>query len=117
MDQDLLYNAKVVELLYQWVHVVETTQELRQSVRNFIWAMEDCLGSKGTVIQEMATWPHHIDRFEHQYYKYLTKNHIFVYNLLYCIQKNIQVLLHYYNMTSLDNVETVTLSEFGELQH
>ena len=51
MGQDQLSREEVVNPLYQRVHVVATTQDLRHGTRNFIWLSRDYLGTEGTLFQ------------------------------------------------------------------
>ena len=54
----------------------------------------------------MATWLWHIDWFEWQYDKAFAGNTFLVTDIVDCIHKQVQVLLHLYNMTCLENVYT-----------
>ena len=55
MRQDRLSKEKSRELLYQWVHLIATTQELRHSTRNIFRLAGDYLVIDGTLLQEMET--------------------------------------------------------------
>ena len=63
----------------------------------------------------MATLSHHIDRFEKQYVKAFAGDRLFGAVIVDIIHKWVQVFLHSCNTTLLDEVETGSLSEFGEL--
>ena len=65
----------------------------------------------------MAMWPHHIDRFEHKYDKAFTKYPLFGEDPIDRIHKCVQVLLHSYNTTPIEDVELGALAEFGGLQN
>ena len=45
MGQYRIPKEKARELLDQWVNMVATTQELRHSMRNFVWVVGDLIGS------------------------------------------------------------------------
>ena len=75
--------------------------------------VEDSLGSEGSLIQTMATWLCHIDRFKWQYDMDFSGNHIFGAYLMDHIRKCVQVFLHSCNTMSMDGVNTGTLLEFG----
>ena len=63
----------------------------------------------------MTTWLRHIDRFEKQYYNSFVKDPIFGEDLIYRIHKRVQVFLHSCNTTSIKEVESGELIEFGGL--
>ena len=69
MGQDRLSIEEMGELLYQRVHVVTNTQELRHSTRNFMRMTGGYLGNEGTLSCAMAIWSCNIDLFEMQYNK------------------------------------------------
>ena len=52
-------------------------QEIPHSTLNFVQLTRDHLRTKGTLSQEMETWPCHIDRFELQYDKAFAGDRIF----------------------------------------
>ena len=64
----------------------------------------------------MVTWPHHIDCFKHQYSKAFAEHRFFGEDILDWIHKRVQFFLHSCNRMSLEDVETVSLAEFGGLQ-
>ena len=65
----------------------------------------------------MGTWQHHIDRFERQYDKAFVKDPIFGADLIDMIHKCVQVFLQSCNTTSIEDVESGALTEFGGLQN
>ena len=65
---------------------------------------------EGPLIQAVATWPHHIDRFEWQYEKAFAGNPFFSADLVNCIHKRVKLFLKLCNTTCLDRVETGALS-------
>ena len=77
MVQDLLSKEEAGELLDQRFHVLISTQELRHFTRNFVNLAGDYLGEDIPFCFSMGTWPRHIDRFEWQYNKALTKDILF----------------------------------------
>ena len=64
----------------------------------------------------MGTWPRHIDRFERKYDKAFAKDPLFGADLMDITHKRVQVFLHSRNTTSIKNVESRALAEFGGLQ-
>ena len=60
--QDRLSKEEETDLLDQRVHVLTSTQELRQSTRNFVKLTGDYLGEVSPVCLSMASWLCHIDR-------------------------------------------------------
>ena len=61
----------------------------------------------------IETWPHHIDRFERKYDKAFAKDPLFRADLIDRIHKSVQVSLHSCNTTSIKDVESGALAEFG----
>ena len=61
----------------------------------------------------MGTWPCHIDRFNWQYDKAFAKDPLFGEDLIDRILKHVQVFLHSYNTTAMEDVESGGLTEFG----
>ena len=51
MGQECLSKDESGKLLYQRVHVVAMTQELRHSTRNFLWLIGDYLGTEGPLLR------------------------------------------------------------------
>ena len=83
----------------QQVHMVTTMQEIRHITRNSVRVDGDYLGDEGTLIQTMATWPHHIDNFKRKYDYAFAVNTFFGADLVYRTHKWVQVLLQLCNMT------------------
>ena len=88
-------------LLDQSFHVLTSTQELCHSTRNFVKLAEDYLAEEIPICLSMGSWPHHIDRFERQYYKAFARDPIFGADLMDRIHKHVQVFLHSCNMTAI----------------
>ena len=63
----------------------------------------------------MTTWPRHIGRFGQQYDKASAKYPLFRAELIDRIHKSVQVLLYSCNMTSIEDVESGALEDFGGL--
>ena len=63
----------------------------------------------------VATWLFHIDRFERKYDKAFAKDPLFGADLIDRIHKRVQVFLHSCNMTSIEDVKSRALAEFGEI--
>ena len=59
----------------------------------------------GTLRKAMTTWTIHIDWFEWKYDNALAGNNFLVADIVDHIHKQLQVLLHLFNMTCLDNVD------------
>ena len=74
------------------------------------------MGEGITVCISMAFWPRHIDRFNQQYDKAFARDHIFGADLMDRIHKRVQVFLHSCNTTSIEEVESGALADFGGLQ-
>ena len=64
----------------------------------------------------METWPCHIDHFERQYDKDFAKNTLLGAYFMDRIHKRVQVFLHFFNTTAIEDVESGALAEFGGLQ-
>ena len=64
----------------------------------------------------MGTWPRHIDRFERQYDKAFVKDPLSGADLMDRIHKRVQVFLHSCNRTSIEDVDSGALADFGGLQ-
>ena len=64
MVQDRISREEAGELLDQWVHLVNTNQELRHSTINYVQLVGGYLVTYGPLNQAMSTWLCHIDRFE-----------------------------------------------------
>ena len=77
MVQDCISKEEAGELLYQRVHFLTSTQELRHSTRNFLKLARDCLREESPICLSMGLWPRHIDRFERQYNKAFAKGSSF----------------------------------------
>ena len=52
------------------------------------------MGEESSLYRSMATWLHHIDRFERKYDKEFVKDHIFREDLVVRIHMRVQVFLH-----------------------
>ena len=76
----------------------------------------DYLGEESPICLSMGTWPRHIDRFERQYDKAFAMYPLFGAFFMDRIHKHVQVFLHSYNMTTIEDVESDALAEFGGLQ-
>ena len=116
MGQDLLSKEGATELLDKRVHVLTSTQELRQLTRNFVKLAGEYLGEGSPVCLLISSWLRHIDRFERQYGKAFARDPIFGADLMDRINKSVQVFLHSCNTTSIKEVELVSLGEFRGLQ-
>ena len=116
MGQDCLSKEEATELLNQRVQVLTSTHELPHSTRSFVKLKGDYLGEGSPVCFLMASWLHHIDRFERQYNKAFTRDTLFGADFMDCIHKRIQVFLHSCNMTAIEKVELGVLEEFRGLQ-
>ena len=64
----------------------------------------------------MALWLRHIDRFERKYDKAFARDPLFGADLMDRIHKHVQVFLKSCNKTSIEEVESGALTEFGGLQ-
>ena len=115
MVQYHLFKEEEGELLEQRVHVVNISQELRHGKKNFVKLLGDYLGEESSLCRSMAIWPRHIDRFERQYDKSFSKDHIFVVDLIDTIHKRLHVFLHSCNTMDIEDIESVTLVEFSSL--
>ena len=69
--------------------MLKSTQELRNLTRNFVWLAGDYLGEGIPVCVMMASWPHHIDRFERQYNKDFSRDSLFGADLMDRIHKRV----------------------------
>ena len=74
------------------------------------------MGEESPIFLSMEMWPRHHDRFEHQYYKAFVGHPFFGADLIDCIYKRVQVLLHSCNTPSIEDVELGALAEFGGIQ-
>ena len=115
MGQDHI-SKETGELLDQRVHVVTTHQELLHIIRNSMRLELDYLGTYGPLSQVMEICPHHIDRFEWKFDQDFSGNRIFGTGIVDWIRKMVQMFMHSFNTTSLDDVKTGALTEFRELQ-
>ena len=104
MGQDCLSKEEAGKLLDQRVHVLTSTQELRHLTRNFVTLAGDYLGEESSICLSMGTWPHHIDRFERQYDKAFARDTLFEADFMDRIHKRVQVFLHSYNTTDIEDV-------------
>ena len=114
--QDRISKEEVGDLLDQRVQVVATTQELRHSTQNCMRLTKTYLSTEGTLSRVMKIWSRHIDCFKRQYVKSFAGNRLFGEDKVEKINKRVQVFLHSCNTTSLEDVETGALAEFGEIQ-
>ena len=64
----------------------------------------------------MVAWMLHIDRFERQYDKAFVRYPLFGADLMDRIHKRVQVFLHSCNTTSIEDVESGALLEFGGIR-
>ena len=64
----------------------------------------------------MGLWSRHIDRFKRQYNKAFAIDPLFGANSMDRIHKHVQVFLHSCNTTTIKDVETGCLAEFGGLR-
>ena len=117
MVQDCLSKEEAGEILDQMVHVLTSTQELRHSTRNFVKLSGDYLVEESPICLSMGTWPRHIDRFERQYDKAFAKGSSLWGGLMDRIHKRLQVFLHSCNTTTIEDVESGALADFGGLQN
>ena len=72
-----LSKVEATELLDQRVHVLTSTQELRQSTHNFVKLVGDYLGEEIPICILMGSWLRHIDRFKRQYDKAFARDTLF----------------------------------------
>ena len=84
--------------------MVTTTQELHHSTRNFLRVTRGYLGDEGPLIRDMIKWMQHIDRFDRKCNKALAVNPFFVADIINRTQKRVQVFLHSFNTTCLENL-------------
>ena len=108
-------KEEAMELLDQRVYVLTSTQELRHSTRNLVKLAGDYLGEGSPVYISMASWPRHIDRFERQHDKAFASDPLFGADLMYRINKRVQVFLHSCNTTSIEELESGALEKFRGL--
>ena len=101
MGQDQLSKEEAGELLYQRVHVLKSTQELRHLTRNFVKLAGDYMGEERPICLPMGMWPRRIDRFERQYDKAFARDPLFEADLMDRIHKRVQVFLHSCNTTAI----------------
>ena len=116
MGQDRLSKEDAGNLLDQRVHVFASTQGLRQLTWNFVKVVGGYLGVEIPICLSMETCPCHIDCFERKYDKDFLKDPLLGSDLMDFIHKCVQVFLHSCNMTSIYDVESDPLVEFGGLQ-
>ena len=64
----------------------------------------------------MATWLRHIDRFDQKYDKAFAKDPLIEEELIDRIHKSVKMFLHYFKTTSIKNLGSRALAEFGGLQ-
>ena len=95
--------------------MVKTSQELRHSTKNSLKLVGDYLGEDIPLRCSMAIWPRHIDRFERQYDKSFSKDHIFGVDLIDTIHKRFHVFLHSCNTVDIEDIDSVNLVEFRSL--
>ena len=86
------------------------------SARNFVKFTGDNLGEESPICLSMGLWPRHIDCFERQYDKAFSRDPLFGVDLMDRIYKCAQVFLHSCNTTTIKEVESGTLAEFGGFQ-
>ena len=115
MGHDRLSKEEAVKLLDQRFHVLASIQELQHLTLNFVKLAGECLRVEILIFLSMETWPRHIDRFERKYDKAFTKNTFFGVDLMDRIHKRVQVFLHSYNTTAIEDVESGSLAEFEGL--
>ena len=73
------------------------------------------LGEESPIFLLMGTWRRHIDRFDWQFDKAFAKDPLFGADLMDRIHKSVQVFFHSLNTTSIEDVESGALAEFGGL--
>ena len=112
MGQDKISKSKAGNILDQHVHLVVTTQKLRHSTRKFVRLTSDYIGTEGILSKSMATWPRNIYCFECQYNKAFVEHRLFREDIVDRIHNRVQVFLHSFNTTSLEDMETGALEEF-----
>ena len=116
MGQDRLSKEEADEILEQRVHVLISTQELRHSTRNFVKLAGDYLGEEIPIYMSMGLWPCHTDRFKQQYKTAFARDPLLGADLMDWIHKHVQVFLHSCNTTSIEDVESGALLEFGGIR-
>ena len=116
MGQDRLSKEEATEILDHRVHVLASTQELRHLTCNFVKLAWDYLGEESPICLLMGWWPRHIDRFKRKHDKAFARDSIFRADLMDRTHKCVQVFLHSCNTTSIEEVESGALAEFGGLQ-
>ena len=77
MGQDCLSKKEDGGLLYQKVHVITSTQELRNSTCNSVKVTADCLGSEAPLGKAMDMWHCHIVLYERKYDKAFAEKSFF----------------------------------------
>ena len=83
--------------------------------RKFFKLSGNYLSEESPLCLSMATWSHHIDRFDRQYDKAITKDPLIGVDLIDSIHKRVQVSQHSCNTTSIKDVELGALAQFGGL--
>ena len=116
MGHYLLSKEEAGEILEQRFHVLASTQELRRLTRNFVKLVGYYLEEESPICLSIGMCPHHIDRFEPQCDKVFAKDPLFGEDLIDRIHRRIQVFLHSYNTTDIEDVELGALVEFRGLQ-
>ena len=75
------------------------------------------MGGDIPIYLSMEMWPRHIKKFEWQYKKAFSKDPLFGAGLIESIHKWVQVFLKFCNTTSIEDMESGSLEEFGELKN
>ena len=104
------------DLLDQRFHVFTSTQELLHWNAKIREASRGLPGRGEPNIFFTGKWPPHVDRFEKQYDKAFVRYPLFGADLMDRIHKRVQFFLHSCNTTTIGDVESGGLVEFGELQ-
>ena len=116
MGQDRLSKKEAGDILYQWFHILASTQELRHLTRNSVKLAGDYLREEVIIYLSMGSWPCYIDCSKRQYDKAFARYPLFGADLMDRIHKHVQVFLHYCKTTAIEDVESGALAEFGGLQ-
>ena len=115
MVQDNSSKEEVGELLDQRFHILASTQELRHSTGIFVKLSGDFLGEESPIFLLMGMWLRHIDHFKRKYDKVFANNPLFGAEFMDCIHKLVQVFLPSFNTSTIEDMESVSLTDFWGL--
>ena len=115
MGQDQLSKEEAMDILDQWFHVVTPNQDLWNDTRNFLRLAGDYIIPDSPLSKVVEKRPRHIDRFDKKYDKAFTGNLLLGAGIVDRVDNRVQIFLHSCNTTSLDDIDTGTMSEFGKI--